>query len=138
MQTRILRQLTIAALLTATCVAAAGAQGRGRGRGNGEGEQSKDAAASRELVVFRDNDRTAFHDYFVKHHTKYKALPPGIAKNLARGKPLPPGIAKRMLPPDLVVLAPKVDRDVSFAIVGDAVVALRGGIVLDVMVGIFP
>ena len=27
--------------------------------------------------------------------TGYKALPPGIAKNLARGKPLPPGIAKK-------------------------------------------
>lgn len=26
--------------------------------------------------------------------TGYQSLPPGIAKNLARGKPLPPGIAK--------------------------------------------
>lgn len=26
------------------------------------------------------------------------ALPPGIAKNLARGKPLPPGIAKKSFP----------------------------------------
>jgi hypothetical protein len=32
------------------------------------------------------------------HQTGYKALPPGIAKNLARGKPLPPGIAKKSLP----------------------------------------
>jgi hypothetical protein len=32
------------------------------------------------------------------HQTGYKALPPGIAKNLARGKPLPPGIAKKALP----------------------------------------
>ncbi|HDF2326648.1 TPA: hypothetical protein PC537_000164 [Morganella morganii] len=28
----------------------------------------------------------------------YHSLPPGIAKNLARGKPLPPGIAKRAVP----------------------------------------
>lgn len=28
----------------------------------------------------------------------YHALPPGVAKNLARGKPLPPGIAKRAVP----------------------------------------
>ncbi|MCD1127652.1 RcnB family protein [Jinshanibacter sp. LJY008] len=28
----------------------------------------------------------------------YKPLPPGIAKNLARGKPLPPGIAKKRVP----------------------------------------
>lgn len=30
--------------------------------------------------------------------TPAKALPPGIAKNLARGKPLPPGIAKQIDP----------------------------------------
>jgi hypothetical protein len=28
----------------------------------------------------------------------YSPLPPGIAKNLARGKPLPPGIAKKLGP----------------------------------------
>lgn len=33
-----------------------------------------------------------------QHQTGYKALPRGIAKNLARGKPLPPGIAKKALP----------------------------------------
>jgi hypothetical protein len=30
--------------------------------------------------------------------TGYRSLPPGIAKNLARGKPLPPGIAKKAVP----------------------------------------
>lgn len=30
--------------------------------------------------------------------TGYSSLPPGIAKNLARGKPLPPGIAKKAVP----------------------------------------
>jgi hypothetical protein len=34
--------------------------------------------------------------------SKHKGLPPGIAKNLARGKPLPPGIAKQRLPDGLV------------------------------------
>lgn len=32
----------------------------------------------------------------------FKPLPPGIAKNLARGKPLPPGIATRSLPNNLL------------------------------------
>ena len=36
------------------------------------------------------------------HYTGYKGLPPGIAKNLARGKPLPPGIAKKAVPDTLV------------------------------------
>ena len=34
------------------------------------------------------------------------SLPPGIAKNLARGKPLPPGIAKQYLPDGLVSALP--------------------------------
>ena len=37
---------------------------------------------------------------------KAKGLPPGIAKNLARGKPLPPGIAKQYLPDGLRKLLP--------------------------------
>lgn len=39
-----------------------------------------------------------------------KSLPPGIAKNLARGKPLPPGIAKQALPPGLVERLPPPPR----------------------------
>jgi Ni/Co efflux regulator RcnB len=38
------------------------------------------------------------------------SLPPGIAKNLARGKPLPPGIAKQYLPDSLVSALPAPPR----------------------------
>lgn len=41
---------------------------------------------------------------------KQKGLPPGIAKNLARGKPLPPGIAKQQLPDGLVHALPAPPR----------------------------
>ena len=41
---------------------------------------------------------------------KNKGLPPGIAKNLARGKPLPPGIAKQHLPAGLVSALPAPPR----------------------------
>ncbi|MBR9958894.1 hypothetical protein KEM66_16715 [Cronobacter sakazakii] len=34
--------------------------------------------------------------------TGYESLPPGIAKNLARGKPLPPGIAKKSVPASML------------------------------------
>ncbi len=37
-----------------------------------------------------------------------KPLPPGIAKNLARGKPLPRGIAKQSLPHALIAQLPPV------------------------------
>lgn len=39
----------------------------------------------------------------------FKPLPPGIAKNLARGKPLPPGIATRNLPDKLVKGLPRYE-----------------------------
>ncbi len=41
---------------------------------------------------------------------KSKGLPPGIAKNLARGKSLPPGIAKQYLPEGLARLLPQAPR----------------------------
>ena len=41
---------------------------------------------------------------------KDKGLPPGIAKNLARGKPLPPGIAKQHLPDGLTHALPAPPR----------------------------
>jgi hypothetical protein len=39
---------------------------------------------------------------------QHKGLPPGIARNLARGKPLPPGIAKQHLPGELTRALPPV------------------------------
>lgn len=39
--------------------------------------------------------------------TGYKALPPGIRKNLGRGKPLPPEIAKKVVPASLLSQLPK-------------------------------
>ncbi|MBG5917974.1 anti-virulence regulator CigR family protein [Providencia stuartii] len=38
--------------------------------------------------------------------TGYNALPPGIAKNFARGKPLPPGIAKKAVPQSMLLQLP--------------------------------
>ena len=46
---------------------------------------------------YRDNDQGGH----ARGGGKKKSLPPGIAKNLARGKPLPPGIAKQALPSGL-------------------------------------
>lgn len=125
----------VAGLLTADVAAA---QGRGRGRGSSGGNSGGADVAVSAVFVFGDSDRTAFRNYFVTHKIAAEPLPPGIAKNLARGKPLPPGIAKKALPPDLLlVVSPRAGRDVSFAIIGDRVVAHRSGVVVDVMVGVF-
>ena len=46
-------------------------------------------------VWYRDHRSVAHKEH---GNSKRKGLPPGIAKNLARGKSLPPGIAKQYLP----------------------------------------
>jgi hypothetical protein len=43
-------------------------------------------------------------------------LPPGIAKNLARGKSLPPGIEKQYLPQNLVVQLPRVGTGFDYVV----------------------
>lgn len=63
-------------------------------------------------VSFSLGEIEAIRAYYREHgHVEQrgkhrKGLPPGIAKNLARGKPLPPGIAKQMLPPALLERLP--------------------------------
>jgi len=63
--------------------------------------------------------------------TGAKPLPPGIAKNLARGKPLPPGIARTRLPDPFLHELPhhegyewqRVGRDLVLVVVGTLIVA---------------
>lgn len=130
-----------AAIVVVGLCGAVAAQGRSGGRGQGQGQGQgggQDAGVKvAATVVFRASDQATYREYFRTHRITAEPLPPGIAKNVARGKPLPPGIAKRALPADLVALGPKADRDVSFAIVGEVVVALRSGVVIDVLAGVF-
>ena len=127
--------LGIVGLLVATSVPAS-AQGKGKGA-KPETKATSGGSAPGVVVVFRDSDQATFRDYFVKHRVSATALPPGIAKNVARGKPLPPGIAKRAVPKDLLVLGPKVGPDITFTIAGDVVVAMKSGVVVDILRGIF-
>lgn len=121
-----------------TCLATpAHPQGRPNAKPKPTATASTAGAAASVTVVFRDTDRVTFRDYFRRHAIAATPLPPGIAKNVARGKPLPPGIAKRAVPPDLLVVGPRVGREVSLAIVGNVVVAMRSGVVIDILVGVF-
>lgn len=54
-----------------------------------------------EVQIIRDYYETASAGHGGEKGGK-QGLPPGVAKNLARGKPLPRGIAKQYLPVDLV------------------------------------
>ncbi|WPZ33051.1 anti-virulence regulator CigR family protein [Thalassobaculum sp. OXR-137] len=53
-------------------------------------------------ILLSDQERSTITRYFQTHPQPVTSLPPGIAKNLARGKPLPPGIAKKAAPNDLL------------------------------------
>ncbi|PJX30068.1 hypothetical protein CWM53_22685 [Klebsiella sp. A-Nf5] len=68
----------------------------------------------------------------------YQALPPGIAKNVARGKPLPPGIAKKTLPASMINDLPYYPG-YEWRAVGDdlVLVALSTVIVTAVINGVF-
>ena len=56
---------------------------------------------------------------------KPKGLPPGIAKNLARGKSLPPGIDRQQLPDGLVSILPPPPRGFDRVIVDGRVLLVE-------------
>jgi Ni/Co efflux regulator RcnB len=62
-------------------------------------------------VVFSKDEIAIIGAWYREHGSshggkKARGLPPGIAKNLARGNPLPPGIARQNLPDGLIRLLP--------------------------------
>ncbi len=113
-------RLTVSAGALAIGLLCADVSGQGQSQGRGRGGSESSVSV---VVVFRGGDQAVFRDYFVTHKITAQALPPGIAK--------------KALPADLLRVAPSVDRDVSFAIVGEVVVALKGGVVIDVLAGVF-
>lgn len=72
------------------------------------------------------------------HVTGYRALPPGIAKNLARGKPLPPGIARKTVPSSLLGRLPH-HAGYEWQVAGTdlILVAVATDIVAEVLSGVF-
>lgn len=87
------------------------------------------------VSLSRDRARSLAHNYGL---TGYSSLPPGIAKNLARGKPLPPGIAKKVVPYSMLRELPQYPG-YEWRIAGDdlVLVALSTAIVASVINGVF-
>jgi hypothetical protein len=92
-------------------------------------------------IVFDEIERRLIREYFA-HHPEGggpagRGLPPGIAKNLARGKPLPPGIAKQFLPGELEGRLPR-RPGYERLIVGDSVYLIEQatGLILDILEGV--
>jgi hypothetical protein len=127
-----------AALVFTTLAGDADAQGRGRGQSKNKNKGKVSAPAvpgAPVVVIFKDADRPKFQNYFVTHKFVAEPLPPGIAMNIARGKPWPGGVSSRVLPADLLVYVPR-DPAIRYYIVGDRVVAVRNGTIIDVLLNI--
>jgi hypothetical protein len=137
--------VALAVTLTISTALLAADQGNSQSRGRSGGSSGGNAGGNSggtdvniAVNLFTDRDRTTFRDYFSTHKIVAQPLPPGIAKNVARGKPLPPGIAKKALPADLVrTLGSRAGSGITFSIVGDRVVAVRAGNVIDLLDAVF-
>jgi hypothetical protein len=104
---------------------------------NGKTKEKKVAVQSQQTAGFSKSERQIIVEFFANHSYEAQALPPGIAKNLARGKPLPPGIAKKQIPAALKTRLP-ARVGVEISIFGDRIVLLEAsGVVVDVLEGIF-
>lgn len=109
--------------------------GHGKGVGHGHGKtshthygKSKTAVnkSAKSAAHFTDIDRKKITNYFNTNplSATNTTLPPGIAKNLARGKPLPPGIAKVFLPSEVSSTLPAYPG-YEYRVVGDDVVLVN-------------
>jgi len=108
------------------------------GKGNNKDKGYKAKGDERDLVsvnISHDRVRSLALNYGL---TGYRSLPPGIAKNLARGKPLPPGIAKKMVPSSMLRDLPSYPG-YEWRIAGNdlVLVALSTAIVASVINGVF-
>lgn len=141
--------LIAAVSLSSVSVMANPGNGNGGGHGNsgkhgdshgkGNSDKGKKAKGSHgDLVTVNinyDRVRPLAVNYGL---TGYQSLPPGIAKNLARGKPLPPGIAKKMVPASMLGQLPSYPG-YEWRIAGNdlVLVALSTAIVASVINGVF-
>lgn len=159
MHTRRFNTLALAVVLSLSFVSAPGMANPGNGNGNGNhgnsgnhgnadhGKKQKNDHGNRggadkknvsdDVSVRLSYDRA--RSLAVNHGlTGYRSLPPGIAKNLARGKPLPPGIAKKMVPSSMLGELPAYPG-YEWRIAGDdlVLIALSTAIVTAVINGVF-
>lgn len=100
------RVVAVAFCAAVLCIGGAAAGHAKSEKAHGAGKPAKNADTSVTNAVtaavgalagalLSAQDRSTIQHYFQQHPQPALALPPGIAKNVARGKPLPPGIAKR-------------------------------------------
>jgi len=120
----LMASVLISGLVVATPALAKNNKNQGASNSAGEAIVTAAITAAEIAIILNYIDR-----YGTAGFGQPQGLPPGIAKNLARGKPLPPGIAKRYLPGNLAVQLPRpgydwlvVDNDILLVVAATAVI----------------
>ena len=107
---------------------------KAKNKNKGQNNNQQGFADGLSDILFGDDERNIISEYFRKNTVATSSLPPGIAKNVARGKPLPPGIAKRGLPNDLMSQLPIRDGWNRFIVGNDILlVDQKTGTIADVI-----
>ena len=131
---RTITVLFLSALLATTALARENDRGGPKVRGAREARTTEVVVRAGGVNV---TVQQTIREYYADKPKKARVLPPGAARNYARGKRLPPGIAKQTLPPDLErrLRAPSghqyvvVDSDV-------LLIAVSTGIVVDILLDV--
>ena len=112
---RLLMTLVVACALVAAGPALAGKKNKANGNGGNGGKANQPSTIEKILTkavigaLITVAERAIIGDYVDSHRGQFtgaQALPPGIARKVARGGALPPGIAKKMLPGGLLTRLP--------------------------------
>ena len=128
------------ALVLVAALAATTALARDNDRGGPKVRGARDARTT-EVVVraggVNVTVQNTIRDYYAGKPKKARGLPPGQARQYARGKRLPPGIAKQALPPDLARRL-SVPPGHQYVVVDSDVllITVSTGIVVDILVDI--
>lgn len=141
--TKFTAAIAIAALCVTPVLAKPDHANKGKGGGKAEQHQSHNTDSTADRVgdaivngLLTAAEKALIGNYYSEpaHYVGAKPLPPGIAKNVARGKPLPPGIAKRGVSDDLLRQLNKRDG-IQPRIVGTDLVLeeIATGIIIDVL-----
>jgi Ni/Co efflux regulator RcnB len=133
--------LVMAGLLAVALAQPAFAEAKTKGKQQTQ-RVERDAADVLPHATITAAETTIIYDFIRRYGVQSfgppQGLPPGIAKNLARGKPLPPGIAKRYVPSALLAQLPPrpgyewlaVDRDILLVVAATEIIV---GILRDVL-----
>ena len=139
---RILTTLVVAGALVMAGPALAGKKNKGNGNSNG-GKANQSSTTEQILTkavvggLITLAERAIIGDYVASHRGQFagaQALPPGIAKKVARGGALPPGIAKKTLPGGLLAQLPARPGQ-EWRVVGTDVLIVQAatGVIVDVL-----